>query len=392
MKPKILFYGVSSHLGGAERSLLDFLIYYKASQRPYDFFTLLPKNEGPLIDKLNINNISYSTIAFPYFWLRLSRQSLTSLLLFLIFGLPGYFLYLFKLLFFLRKQPLLTIHSTGIKCHITLCLLSPFLKTHIIIHFRDLMSSKALQRFFLIFKNKKNIEWITASHAISQTFPKLPTEVVYCGFGENQYFAQRNHFLHDLLKIPHHHKLIGMVGVYARWKGQREFILAANIALRELSDHHFLIIGGQIYDTLGEKGYTQDLRQLVSALNREEHIHFVPFQKQPQVVYNSLDLITHCSIEPEPFGRVIVEGIFCEVPMIASAAGGALEIIKDESYGLLHQPGDYEDLAKKILQSLRDPERWEKAQIAAVKTRQDYGLEARFSLLKKIVEKAPRSL
>lgn len=387
MSSKILFYGVSSHLGGAERSLLDFLKYYQKSKDPKPFYVLLPKNEGPLIDELKSNKIEYATLAFPYFWLRLSRQSINSQLMFLFFGLPGYFIYLCRLYWHLKHQPLSAIHSTGIKCHISLCLLHYFLSAQIIIHFRDLMSSHLLQKIFMSFNKSPKITWITASAAISKTFPQLPTEVIYCGFSETQYAPNKNHYLHDLLKLPYQHKLIGLVGVFARWKGQKEFILAANIALRELKDHHFLLIGGQIYDTSGEVGYTQSLHDLVSALRQEEYIHFVPFQKHPEVVYNSLDLIVHCSIEPEPFGRVIVEGLFCEVPMIASAAGGALEIIKDENYGLLHSPGDYETLAQQMIKSLKDPDRHQKALLAAQKARLDYGLDRRFSLLKNIIER-----
>lgn len=384
---KILFYGVSSHLGGAERSLIDFLKYYQKSHSPKDFYVLLPKEEGPLVDKLKKYSMEYKIIPFPTLWIKLSRQSRGSQILFLLFGLPSYLIYLFRLYRELQRQQITVIHSTGIKCHVTLCLLEPFISSQIVIHFRDLISSPLLQKVFLPFKNRKKIKWITASVAITKSFPQMPTEVVYCGFSDDQYKPQKNTYLHDLLKIPHHHHLIGLVGVYARWKGQKEFILAANLALQSLKDCHFLIIGGQIYDTLGEKGFTEQLRNLVKALNHESSIHFVPFQKHPEIVYNSLDLLVHCSIEPEPFGRVIVEGLFCEVPVIASGAGGALEIIRDESYGRLHKPGDYQDLAKQIINSMSDPHRLEKARLAAQKTRKDYNLDDRFSVLKDILEK-----
>ncbi len=386
MDRKILFYGVSSHLGGAERSLLDFLKYYKTSPNPCEFWVLLPKAEGPLPEQLKLNNIHFDVIPFPYFWLRLSRQSSASQLMFFIFGLPSYFLYLCRLLVYLKKHEIFAIHSTGIKCHITLCLLEAYLPSKIVIHFRDLMNSPLLQKFFLLFSKRKKIVWITASRAISETFPQLPTEVAYCGFCEEQYFPQKNKYLHDLLNIPHTHRLIGLVGVWARWKGQKEFILASHIALQSLENCHFLLVGGQIYDTSGEKGFTEELKNIIQKLERDDRIHFVPFQKDPTKVYNSLDLLVHCSILPEPFGRVIVEGLFCEVPVIVSAAGGALEIIHDESFGLTHKPGDVEELARQMVKSLNDPQRNEKAILAAKKARLDYGLHKRFSYLKEIIE------
>ena len=54
---------------------------------------------------------------------------------------------------------------------------------------------------------------------------------------------------------------------------------------------------------------------------------------------------------------------------------------------LLYTPGDYQDLANKMVQSLSDPQRSEKAKIAAQKTRQDYSFEGRFSMLKEIMDK-----
>lgn len=387
MSKKVIFYGVSSHLGGAERSLLDFLIYYKKDKKPEDFFVLLPKDHGPLVEKLKENSIDYKVLHFPSLWTKLSRQSPSSKMAFLLFGLPSYLLYLFRLHAFLKTEAPSAIHSTGIKCHVSLCLLNSFIPAQLVIHFRDLLGAPSLQKFFLRFKNKHNITWISASAAIGNTFPDLPMDVVYCGFSEDQYFPAKNKYLHDLLKIPHDHQLIGLVGVFARWKGQKEFILAAHRALPHLHNCHFLLIGGQIYDTVGERGFTENLHKLVDALDRMDRIHFVPFQKSPQMVYNSLDLLVHCSIEPEPFGRVIVEGIFCEVPLIAAGAGGAIEIIRDESYGLLHKPGDYQDLANKMVLSLKDPQRIEKAKIAAQKTRQDYSFEGRFSILKEIMDK-----
>jgi glycosyltransferase involved in cell wall biosynthesis len=55
--------------------------------------------------------------------------------------------------------------------------------------------------------------------------------------------------------------------------------------------------------------------------------------------------VVHCSTAPEPFGRVIVEGMMARKPVIAAKAGGALEIVSNEENGLLVGPGDPEALA-----------------------------------------------
>jgi glycosyltransferase involved in cell wall biosynthesis len=60
------------------------------------------------------------------------------------------------------------------------------------------------------------------------------------------------------------------------------------------------------------------------------------------------DAIAHTSVTPEPFGRVIVEAMFSRRPVIATAAGGAIELIEPDKTGWLTEPGNAEDLTKAI--------------------------------------------
>ncbi|WP_143294427.1 glycosyltransferase, partial [Burkholderia pseudomallei] len=50
-------------------------------------------------------------------------------------------------------------------------------------------------------------------------------------------------------------------------------------------------------------------------------------------------------ITPEPFGRVIVEGMLAKRPVVAARAGGVVEIVDDDVNGLLCEPGDAHALA-----------------------------------------------
>jgi glycosyltransferase involved in cell wall biosynthesis len=65
------------------------------------------------------------------------------------------------------------------------------------------------------------------------------------------------------------------------------------------------------------------------------------------------DIIVHTSTEPEPFGRVIVEGQLAQKPVIASAAGGVLELIEDGVNGYLFPPQDVSTL-RQLIQKLID--------------------------------------
>ena len=67
------------------------------------------------------------------------------------------------------------------------------------------------------------------------------------------------------------------------------------------------------------------------------------------------NIVVHTSTEPEPFGRVIVEGQLARRPVIATAAGGALELIQDGVTGRLVPPGDPLALAQTIRELFANP-------------------------------------
>ena len=125
------------------------------------------------------------------------------------------------------------------------------------------------------------------------------------------------------------------MGVLARWKGQLDFVRAAARLIAEGSQDHFVIVGDEIYDTSGESGFGAELRAQVKDLRLESKIHFTGFMADIPEVMNGLDILVHASTLPEPFGRVVIEGYACETPVIASRAGGILEIAEDGRSALL---------------------------------------------------------
>ncbi len=70
-----------------------------------------------------------------------------------------------------------------------------------------------------------------------------------------------------------------------------------------------------------------------------------------------MDVVVHCSVAPEPFGRVLVEAMLAGKPVVASAAGGVMEIVEDGVTGFLVPPGDVAALAAvltRVLESAPD--------------------------------------
>ncbi|HZJ24036.1 MAG TPA: glycosyltransferase family 4 protein, partial [Anaerolineales bacterium] len=67
------------------------------------------------------------------------------------------------------------------------------------------------------------------------------------------------------------------------------------------------------------------------------------------------DVLVLPSLWPEPFARVVLEGMVSGLVVIATPTGGTTEILTDGENGLLFAAGDAEDLAQKIICLATDP-------------------------------------
>lgn len=81
------------------------------------------------------------------------------------------------------------------------------------------------------------------------------------------------------------------------------------------------------------------------------------------------DVVVHSSIEPEPFGLVIIEGMSAGAAVIAARLGAPVEIIEHGETGLLVDPKDpveFADALRVLVQDAQFRERIARAgQIAA---------------------------
>jgi glycosyltransferase involved in cell wall biosynthesis len=84
---------------------------------------------------------------------------------------------------------------------------------------------------------------------------------------------------------------------------------------------------------------------------------------------------------------VIVEAFACGVPVLCSRLGGMQEIVADAGTGLHFNPGDAQDLARKVEWAWNHPEELvAMGRAARRKYETDYTAEKNYSLLMKIYE------
>ena len=155
------------------------------------------------------------------------------------------------------------------------------------------------------------------------------------------------------LGVPADVPLIGMIGRVAPWKGQLVFVEALAQVSLEHPTVHGVIVG--LAEELDGPGYADHVRQRAGELGLGERLRMVGHRGDVPQVLAALDCVVHCSVRPEPFGRVIIEGMAASKPVIASSAGGAAEIVSDGVDGLLTPPGDAAALAHALARLLADP-------------------------------------
>jgi glycosyltransferase involved in cell wall biosynthesis len=148
---------------------------------------------------------------------------------------------------------------------------------------------------------------------------------------------------------------IGLIATLAHWKGHAVF-LRALARLQGEVNYRAYVIGGAIYQTENSQHTLDSLRALASELGIADRVGFTGFVREPAQAMRALDVIVHASTEPEPFGRVIAEGMACGRAVICSASGGAAELITEEHDALAHPPGDDAALADRIAKLARNPE------------------------------------
>ncbi len=165
--------------------------------------------------------------------------------------------------------------------------------------------------------------------------------------------------------------IMSVFGRLHEWKGQQ----VAIDALSQLpADCHLCVVGAPLF---GEREFEAGLRAQTERLGVAARVHFLGFRSDVAALMRATDVIVHASALPEPFGRVVVEGMLARRPVVATGAGGVREIISDGETGVLVPPGDAAAIARAVAALRADPMRASAiAQAGATRARRVFGVDA----------------
>ncbi|MEV0247872.1 glycosyltransferase family 4 protein [Nocardia sp. NPDC050712] len=163
--------------------------------------------------------------------------------------------------------------------------------------------------------------------------------------------------------------VVAVVGRLSPWKGQ-DLLLRA-LAETKVRPHRVLLVGGTFFD---EQPYRADLERLAAELALP--VTFTGHVEDPGPYLRDADVLVHCSVLPEPFGQVVVEGMHAGCAVIASGPGGPTEIVEDGVDGLLVTGGAQAQLTAALDTLLLDPALRSRLAAAGRTTADDFAIGA----------------
>lgn len=127
-----------------------------------------------------------------------------------------------------------------------------------------------------------------------------------------------------------------------RWKGHLILI----DALKEIKDISFycLLVG----DMSKHPDYVEEIKDRIYKNRIQNRVQLFNDEINVSKLYNIADIVLSTSIEPEAFGRTIIEAQSMKKLVVATKLGGVLETVEDGVTGFHVQPKDVQDLAQKI--------------------------------------------
>jgi len=345
----VVFLDQSGQLGGAELFLADLAQACAAWSR------VVLLEEGPFVDMLRNRGVIVESVALPVDAKRLSKSAGISSMLQVAPQLLKFYREVRR-----RLEGANLIYCNTPKAIVLGGLVARTTRRNLVVHLHDLLTEEhfsGMNLKLLQFVARRAGLVIANSKATAETFVATGgkasvVEVVYNGFEPSQ-FARPKDFsqaaLRKRLGLPTG-SMIGIFGRLTRWKGQH----VALEALRSLPGVHLAVVGEALF-TEDDRAYRDELHRTAEEPGLQGRVHFLGFQSDVTPLLQAMDVVVHCSVAAEPFGRVIVEAMLAGTPVVATHGGGVDEIITEGQDGFLVPPADPAALALAVGRIIQDP-------------------------------------
>jgi glycosyltransferase involved in cell wall biosynthesis len=235
-------------------------------------------------------------------------------------------------------------------------------RPRVVVHLHDPVLDNTLDRVAALYVGRLADTLIAVSQFVADGYAReqAKVRVLYNAVDPERFRAspERARAVRDQLGIPPEAPLLAVVGQITPWKGQREALDALAAVQAQAPDTHLLIAGSakftgryRQYDT---EAYQRELIARAARPDLAGSVHMSGEIRDVASIYAAATIVLVPSWY-EAFAMVVLESMAAGRPLIASAAGGNLEIVRHGVDGWLVPPRDPAALASATLELLRDP-------------------------------------
>ena len=250
------------------------------------------------------------------------------------------------------NMPIALVHSHTATVHTGAALADTLGVPHVW-HVSEMVERPAIVRRHIARTIVRSADRIAAvSHAVKRHLEETePTsgsriEVIHNGLDSSRFSAAAGN------RSAASTTVVGMLGRIGTWKGQELFLDAARIVAREFPEARFVMAGG-VLD--GNTKALERLRALAQSYGIGDRVTIQEYCADTPALLATFDVFVQPSLRPDPLPTTILEAMASGCPVVATAHGGAPEMVVDGVTGRLTPPGDATAMAAAILGLLRDP-------------------------------------
>ena len=165
-------------------------------------------------------------------------------------------------------------------------------------------------------------------------------------FSKDKLSDKKLNYYRKKYNIPEGKPVLLMPSRMTRWKGH-EVLIDALEKIKHL-DFYCIMVG----DVAKHPSYVSRIKKKIHQYKLQSHIQLFGNESDMINLYGISNIVLSTSVEPEAFGRTIIEAQAMEKIVIATNIGGACETIQDGFNGFHVKPNDSSSLAQKIERSL----------------------------------------
>jgi len=152
--------------------------------------------------------------------------------------------------------------------------------------------------------------------------------------------------LRSALGIPASARVVGFLGRLSPEKGPEVFLRAALLAGARLPEAHFVLVG--------DGPLAPALKETIARLKLQDRVHLAGLRRDVAAVLNDMDVLVSSS-HSEAMPLAVMEAMASGLPVVATRVGGVPDMIAQGESGWLVAPGDFDEIAARLVQILAAP-------------------------------------